>query len=571
MKKMLSYLKGNRLFAVLGPLFKLLEASLELAVPLVVARIIDVAIPNADKGYALKMCLVLVLFGFIGLVFSVTAQFFAAKASVSFCGSLRSALFKKINAFSLSQFDSLGGSTLITRLTGDMNQVQTGLNLALRLLLRSPFVVFGAAIMAFTVDAKSALIFTLVIPLLTVVVFGIMLISMPLYKKTQERVDGLLLRVRESLTGVRVIRAFCREDEETEAFSRQNDGLTQHQRRVGRISALLNPLTYVIINLAIILLIYTGALRIDAGDLTQGQLVALYNYMSQILIELIKLADLIINISKAVASGRRIFHVLDRESGDTVNVIPDCKGYTGGAAVSFENVSMKYTENAEEALKNITLRVNAGENVGIIGSTGSGKSTLVNLILRLYDATDGIVRIDGEDVKSLDRGLLRSRIGIVLQKNRLFKGSIRENLLLGNPDATDGELISAVEAAQAKDVVESKGGLDGLIEQNGRNLSGGQKQRIAIARALVKRPQILILDDSSSALDYLTDAALRKAVRELSREMTVFTVSQRTSSIEDCDRILVLEEGEAVGIGTHTELLSSCEVYREIHESQFRR
>lgn len=571
MKKMLSYLKGNRLVAVLGPLFKLLEATLELIVPLIVAQIIDVAIPNADRGYAVKMCLVLVLLGFTGLLFSVTAQFFAAKASVSFCGNLRSALFKKINSFSLSQFDSLGGSTLITRLTGDMNQVQTGLNLALRLLLRSPFVVFGAAIMAFTVDVKSALIFVGVIPLLAVVIFGIMLISMPLYKKTQEKLDGLLLRVRESLTGVRVIRAFCREDEEIEEFSYQNGQLTQHQRKVGRISALLNPLTYVIINLAVILLIYTGAIRIDSGELTQGQLVALYNYMSQILIELIKLADLIINISKAVASGKRVFDVLDRESSDNVSVTPDSKDCNGGAAVSFENVSVRYTENAEEALKNITLYVNSGENIGIIGSTGSGKSTLTNLILRLYDATSGTVKVDGEDVKSIDRGLLRSKVGIVLQKNRLFKGSIRENLLLGNPDATENELMEAVTAAQAKEVVISKGGLDGLIEQNGRNLSGGQKQRIAIARALVRRPQILILDDSSSALDYLTDAALRKAIKELSQKMTVFTVSQRTSSIADCDRILVLEEGEAVGLGTHEELLASCEVYKEIHESQFKK
>lgn len=568
MKKLLSYLKGNRLVAVLGPLFKLLEATLELLVPLIVARIIDVAIPNADRGYAMKMCLLLVLLGFTGLVFSVTAQFFAAKASVSFCKNLRSALFKKINSFSLSEFDSLGGSTLITRLTGDMNQVQTGLNLALRLLLRSPFVVFGAAIMAFTVDVESALIFVGVIPILAVVIFGIMLISMPLYKKTQEKLDGLLLRVRESLTGVRVIRAFCREDEETEAFSLQNDTLTQHQRRVGRISALLNPLTFVIINLAVILLIYTGGLRIDSGELTQGQLVALYNLMSQILVELIKLADLIINISKAVASGKRIFSVLDKESTDAVSVT-FCEERGCGASVSFENVSVRYTENAEEALKNITLSVKSGENVGIIGSTGSGKSTLVNLLLRLYDATSGRVLIDGTDVKEMEKGELRSRIGIVLQKTKLFKGSIRENLLMGNPYATDGELMKAVTAAQARDVVESKGGLDGVIEQNGRNLSGGQRQRLSIARALVRRPQILILDDSSSALDYATDANLRKAIKEFSEGMTVFTVSQRTSSIAHCDKILVLEEGEAVGLGTHEELLSSCEVYREIYESQF--
>lgn len=568
MKKLLSYLKGNRLVAVLGPLFKLLEATLELLVPLIVARIIDVAIPNADRGFAMKMCLLLVLLGFTGLVFSVTAQFFAAKASVSFCKNLRSALFKKINSFSLSEFDSLGGTTLITRLTGDMNQVQTGLNLALRLLLRSPFVVFGAAVMAFTVDVKSALIFVGVIPILAVVIFGIMLISMPLYKKTQEKLDGLLLRVRESLTGVRVIRAFCREDEETEAFSLQNDTLTQHQRRVGRISALLNPLTFVIINLAVILLIYTGGLRIDSGELTQGQLVALYNLMSQILVELIKLADLIINISKAVASGKRIFSVLDKESADAVSVTHSEK-QRGGASVSFENVSVRYTENAEEALKNITLSVKSGENVGIIGSTGSGKSTLVNLLLRLYDATGGRVLIDGTDVKEMEKGELRSRIGIVLQKTKLFKGSIRENLLMGNPYATDGELMKAVTAAQARDVVESKGGLGGVIEQNGRNLSGGQRQRLSIARALVRRPQILILDDSSSALDYATDANLRKAIKEFSEGMTVFTVSQRTSSISHCDKILVLEEGEAVGLGTHEELLSSCEVYREIYESQF--
>lgn len=570
MRKLFAYLKGYRKETVLSPLFKLLEACLELIVPLVVARIIDEAIPSLDKTYAVHMCLLLVLLGLVGLVFSVTAQYFAAKAATGLCTRLRQALFDRMQSFSCSSADRMGSATMITRLTGDMNQLQTGFNLMLRLLLRSPFVVLGAAVMAFAVDAEAAMVFLGVIPLLSVVIFGIMLISLPMYKKVQGRLDRVLSGARENLTGVRVIRAFRREKAERQEFYSRNEELTQEQRKVGRITALLNPLTYVIINGAVIVLIYSGALRVDSGELTAGQLVALYNYMSQILVELIKFADLIINVTRAAACGRRIAAVLDMPADDIVSKTPRAP-LGGGWPVEFKDVCLRYPGSGGDALSGISFYAPAGSHIGIIGSTGSGKSSLVNLIPRLYTATGGEVTVNGENVADADAGSLRREIGVVPQKIRLFRGSIRDNLLNGNPDATDEDMDAAVIAAQAADVVASKGGLDGMIEQGGRNLSGGQRQRIAIARALVRRPRILILDDSSSALDLATDAALRKSLKAFAEDMTVFTVSQRTSSIAGCDLIIVLEDGKAVGMGDHGSLLRTCEVYREIYESQFKK
>ena len=569
MKKLFSYLKDYRRESVLGPLFKLLEASFELIVPLVVAAIIDRGIGAADKGYILRMCLVLVALGLIGLVCSVTAQYFAAKASVGFVTKLRHALYSHIQRFSYQTLDRVGISTLITRMTSDMNQVQTGLNLALRLLLRSPFVVFGAMIMAFTIDAKAALWFAAAIPALSVVVFGIMLVSIPLYKKVQGLLDQVLAATRENLTGVRVLRAFGKEDAEVAAFERKNEALTAMQKHVGHISALMNPVTYVIINLAILLLIHTGALRVEAGVITQGAVVALYNYMSQILVELIKLANLIINITKSVACGKRIQSVLDMPAGEAVQA--DAPRGDARYRVQFEHAGIRYNEGADESLSDVNLAVRPGETVGVIGGTGSGKSTLVQLIPRFYEATQGRVLVDGIDVRALDPAQLRARIGIVPQKAVLFKGTIRENLLWGNASATDEQLMQAVHTAQADDVLRAKGGLDAEIEQAGRNLSGGQRQRLTIARALVRRPDILILDDSASALDFATDAALRKALRELDYRPTVFIVSQRTSSIRHADRIVVLDDGRAAGIGTHEELLENCQVYREIYDSQFKK
>lgn len=571
MKRLLPYFKGYIKESILGPLFKLLEACLELLVPLVVAQIIDVAIPagNDGKGYAVTLCLVLVGLGLAGLGFSVTAQWFAARSAIGFTAGVRQALYDRIQSFSSSQVDRLGGATLITRLTGDMNQVQTGVNLTLRLLLRSPFVVFGAAVMAFTVDPSSALLFVLVIPVLTMVVFAIMLVSIPLYKKVQSRLDALLSHTRDTLSGVRVLRAFRREEAERREFDTRNRSMTDRQRFVGRITALLNPLTYVILNLAILLLLRVGAIRVDGGSLTPGQLVALYNYMSQILVELIKLADLILNITRSLACAGRVADLLDEPVDDPVNHdTPPVDSVGKGRAVAFEGVCFRYDGAGEEALKDITLSVPAGTNVGIIGSTGSGKSTLVNLILRLYEATAGRVLVGGKDVKDWDVATLRRSVGLVPQRVKLFTGTIRDNLLIGNPDADDATLLAAVEAAQAADVVKSKGGLDGKVEQGGRNFSGGQRQRLAIARALVRKPRILILDDSSSALDNLTDRALREALKTYSDGMTVFTVSQRTSALRGSDVILVLEDGEAVGMGNHEELLASCSVYREIYESQ---
>ncbi len=571
MKKLFSYLKDYRKESILGPLFKLLEAALELIVPLVVAAIIDSGIARGQdgRGYIVRMCLVLVALGLVGLLCSVTAQYFAAKASVGFTKKLRHALFAHIQGFSYQTLDTVGTSTIITRMTSDMNQVQTGLNLTLRLLLRSPFVVFGAMIMAFTVDSRAALWFAAAIPVLSVVVFGIMLISMPLYKKVQQLLDKVLGMTRENLTGVRVIRAFGKEQQETADFNRQNEALTAEQKHVGRISALMNPVTYVIINLAILCLIYTGAIRVDAGIITQGAVVALYNYMSQILVELIKLANLIINITKAVACGKRIQTVLEIPSGETQDTL--LKKEISPYRVEFRHVSLRYAGAGAESLTDISFAVRPGETVGVIGGTGSGKTSLVNLIPRFYTATDGAVLIDGQDVRGMDVSALRARIGVTPQKAVLFKGSIRDNLRWGNENATDAEILRAVQTAQAEDVLSAKGGLDAQIEQNGRNLSGGQRQRLTIARALVRKPDILILDDSASALDFATDAALRKALKALPENPTVFIVSQRTSSIQHADQIIVLDDGAVAGVGTHQQLLESCQVYREIYDSQFKK
>lgn len=566
MKKLLAYLKGYEKESILGPLFKLLEASFELIVPLVVAAMIDRGIGQGNKGYAGRMTLLLIALGLVGLVCSVTAQYFAAKASVGFVTRLRHALMEHLQKFTYAQLDKVGSSTLITRMTSDMNQVQTGMNLALRLLLRSPFVVFGAMIMAFFVDAKAAMVFVVAIPLLSVVVFGIMLLTIPLYKKVQARLDGVTGVTRENLSGVRVLRAFGKEEAEKAEFREKNQGLTTLQKKVGRVSSLMNPLTYAMINGAIVALIYQGALRVDAGALTQGQVVALYNYMSQILVELIKMANLIINMTKAAACGGRIQSILDMPAGAEKL---DGGKEGGDCAVEFRNVCLKYPGAAEDSLTDLTFRVPRGQTVGVIGGTGSGKSSLVNLIPRFYDATGGQVLVNGRDVRAWEPQELRRRIGVVPQKAELFAGSIRDNLKWGDEDADDAALLAAVEAAQAGDVVRNKGGLDAWIEQHGRNLSGGQRQRLTIARALVRRPEILILDDSASALDYATDAALRSALAHLDWRPTVFIVSQRTSSIRHANLILVLEDGKVAGMGTHGELMENCPVYREIHESQF--
>ena len=570
MFRLLHYMKSYKKEAVLGPLFKLLEALLELLVPLVIAAVIDTGIAGNDRSYVIRMCLLLVGLGVVGLVFSITAQYFAAKASVGFVSRLRHALFAHIQSLSYTELDTLGTSTLITRMTSDMNQVQSGVNLTLRLLLRSPFVVFGAMIMAFTIDVKAALIFAVTIPVLSVVVFGIMLWCIPLYKRVQRKLDGVLSATRENLTGVRVIRAFCKEEEQISRFDSCNQDLTRTQKYVGRISALMNPVTFVLINLAIIWLVYTGALRVEAGLISQGAVVALYNYMSQILVELIKLANLIINITKSVACGNRIQSVFEIQS-TLAEADHAPQPVSSPYAVEFSHVSLRYANAGGDALTDISFAARPGETIGVIGSTGSGKSSLVNLIPRFYDATCGQVLVDGVNVKEYPLDDLRSRIGVVPQKAVLFKGTIRDNLRWGNPDATDAELLEAVQTAQAREVLAQKGGLDFELEQGGKNLSGGQKQRFTIARALVKHPRILILDDSASALDFATDAALRKAIREMPGNPTVFIVSQRTSSLQHADQILVLEDGAVVGAGTHEELLESCEVYQEIYQSQFRK
>lgn len=571
MKKLLIYLKSYKKETILAPLFKMLEASFELFVPLVIAAIIDTGIENKDIPYIARMAVLLVVLAVIGLACSLTAQYFSAKAAVGFAAKLKSALFAHIEGLSFKEIDTLGTSTLITRMTSDINQVQSGVNLVLRLFLRSPFIVFGAMIMAFTIDVKAALIFVVAIPLLAIVVFGIMLVSIPLFKKVQGALDNVLGITRQNLTGVRVIRAFNKEQSEIENFDEKNDTLTGLQKFVGKISALMNPVTFVIVNGAIAALIWVGAIRVDAGILTQGQVVALVNYMSQILVELIKLANLIITVTKAVACGNRIQSVFEIKS----SMAEGDKHYevaaNGDMAVEFKNVNLCYNEGADNSLTGIDFSVKKGETIGIIGGTGSGKSSLVGLIPRFYDATQGEVLVDGVNVNEYSFDELREHVGIVMQKAVLFKGTIRENLRWGKNDATDEELWAALDAAQAREFVETKdGGLDFEIAQGGKNLSGGQKQRLTIARALVRKPDILILDDSASALDYATDAKLRAAIAALPGNMTVFIVSQRTASIMHADKIIVLDDGQMVGMGTQDELLENCEVYKEIYNSQFK-
>lgn len=569
MKKLWKYMRDYRREGILAPLFKLLEASLELLVPLVMAQIIDTGISNGDRGFILSLCGILAVLAAVGLVCSITAQYFAAKASVGFAAKLRSTLFKHIQSLSYSKLDTQGTGTLIARITGDINQVQSGMNLALRLLLRSPFVVFGAMIMAFTIDVKAALVFVVTIPLLSIVVFGIMLWSIPMYKKVQARLDKVLGITRENLSGVRVIRAFCKEDEERREFGECNAALTKLQLIVGRVSAAMNPATYIMINLGIAVLIYVGALRVDSGILTQGQVVALYNYMSQILVELVKLASLIITITKALACAGRVSAALDVESDmHGADTMP--KEIDTDEEVRFENVEFGYATGGEPALSGISFSVKKGETMGIIGGTGSGKSSLVSLIPRFYDATGGHVYIKGNEVKDYPLGALREMVGMVPQKAVLFKGTIRENLRWGNADATGEEMERALSDAQALEIVKAKPeGLDSPVAQNGKNLSGGQRQRLTIARALIKKPEILILDDSASALDYATDLALRRSLAALSYKPTVFIVSQRASSILHADKIAVLDEGKMVGLGTHDELMQTCPVYREIYYSQY--
>lgn len=573
MKKLLVYLKDYKKETVLGPLFKLLEASFELIVPLVVASIIDVGIGNGDKDYILKMCGVMVLLGVVGLASSITAQYFAAKAATGFATKLRHALFAHIQSLSFSEIDRIGTSTMITRMTSDINQLQSGVNMVLRLFLRSPFIVFGAMIMAFTIDVKAALVFVVTIPLLSLVVFGIMAVSIPLYKKVQGALDKILSITRENLTGIRVIRAFGKETYEISEFRQSNEDFTAMQMRVGRISALMNPMTYIIINFGIIVLVWVGAVRVNNGNITQGEVVALYNYMSQILVELIKLANLIVTITKAVACGGRIEQVLEMRSSltepqETGN--QQVEQTSNGAKVIFEQVGMAYQGAGEEALSDISFTVNGGETIGIIGGTGSGKTSLVHLIPRFYDASRGKVLVDGRDVKDYSLKELRQKVGIVMQKSVLFKGTIRENICWGKDNATEEEIWEALEIAQAKEIVNNKPeGLETMVSQGAKNLSGGQKQRLSIARAIVKKPEVLILDDSASALDYATDAKLRKAIAGLKNTMTVFIVSQRASSIMHADKIIVLDDGKIVGMGTHEELKRDCEVYQEIYYSQY--
>lgn len=554
--------------AICAPVFKIIEAIFELLVPLVVAKIIDVGIPSGNKGYIVGMCGIMILFGAIGLASTLTAQYFSAKGAVGFSSTVRQALFDHIQSLSFAELDRLGTYTLITRLTNDINQVQTGVNLTLRLLMRSPIIVFGAMIMAFTIDVKSALIFVGVIPALSVVVFGIMLVSIPLYAKVQARLDKVLLKTKENLAGARVIRAFCMEESETADFVEKNESLAKIQKFVGKISSVMNPMTYVIVNLGIILLLYRGAIEVDNGRLTQGMVIALYNYMSQILVELVKLANLIISITKSVACGNRIQAVLDitpsMEDG-SVSSGDENSEY----AVEMENVSFKYASASAASIEDINLKIKKGETLGVIGSTGCGKTTLISLIPRFYDCTAGKVKINGVDVKDYSQEALRESVAVVMQKTVLFNGSIRDNIRWGNENATDEEISQAVSSAQAADVVASKPeGLDFIVEQGGKNLSGGQQQRLSIARALVRKPEILILDNSSSALDYATEAALRKSIAELDFKPTVITVSQRVSSVMHSDRIMVLEDGRAVGLGTHDELLKSCPEYKELYESQ---
>ena len=567
MSKLLKYLKKYKFESILAPFFKLIEVAFELTVPLIVSTIIDVGIENGDKVYIIKRCLLLGLLGILGLCSTLVAQYFSAKASVGFASDIRHALFKHIGKLSYSQLDSLGAPTLITRLTGDINQVQTGTNLTLRLVLRSPFVVFGAVIMAFTVDVKSSLVFVVAVPALAAVVFAIMLVCIPMYRKVQQKLDGLLSKTRENLLGTRVVRAFCKEEEEIADFDAKNNALTEMQTAVGRISAFMNPATFVLINLAIIALIYVGAIRVDSGAISRGAVVALYNYMSQILVELIKLANLIISVTKAIACGNRIQSVLDIEPATVPGHVID-GNENSEYSVEFDKACLSYN-GSEESLHNIDLKIPRGSSIGVIGSTGSGKTSLVNLIPRFYDVTGGCVLVDGVDVRDYDTKALRSKIGVVSQKKALFAGTVRDNIRFGKQDATDEEIWQALETAQAKQMIEDKSGqLDFVLEQEGKNLSGGQRQRMTIARSLVRKPEVLILDDATSALEYATGAALNKALRNTDFAPTVITVSQRVAAIRNADTIVVLDEGEIVGIGTNDELLRSCEVYKEIFDSQ---
>lgn len=576
MFKLLRFLKGYRKQAVLAPLFKLFEALLELFVPLVVASIIDKGIGGASREYTVRMCLLLVLFALVGLGFSVLAQYFSAKTAVGFTAKVRHALFAHIQSLSYTELDRMGTATLITRLTSDMNQIQNGVNLTLRLFLRSPFIVFGAMIMAFSIDVKTAMIFVLVIPVLSVVVFGIMLLSIPLYRRVQLCLDRVLSLTRQNLTGVRVLRAFCKETEQTELFAQKNNHLTKEQKRAAGISALMNPLTYVIINIGIIVLIYTGALRVDAGILTQGAVVALYNYMSQILVELVKLANLIINITKSIACGNRVQAVFETESSLKFDEIPKIREVPslkpGDVCVTFDHATLRYQNASDDMLHDICFTAKAGQTIGVIGGTGSGKSSLVNLIPRFYDVTSGAVRVFGNDVREYPLAVLREAIGMVPQKAVLFSGTIKSNLCFRKAGATDEELWEALRLAQAEEFVRKlPEGLDAPVSQGGKNFSGGQRQRLTIARALVGHPSLLILDDSASALDYATDAALRKALASLPQKPCCFIVSQRTASLMHADTILVMDDGQLVGAGTHEELLANCVVYKEIYDSQFKK
>lgn len=569
MRRLLNYLKKHPVVTVLAPLFKMLEASFELFVPLVVARMIDIGIGRQRSGYLWQMGGILILLGIVGFGFSVTAQFFAAKSAVSAGMAMRNDLFAHINTLSYKEIDTIGTSTLINRMTNDINQVQNGINMFLRLFLRSPFVVFGAMIMAFTVDVKAALPFAAAIPLLLVVVFAILLVSMPLYRKVQKQVDKVLLSTRENLLGIRVVRAFNHQDSEMEHFRKESGNLFQKQIHVGKISALLNPLTYVIINLGIIAILWTGGRQVYIGGLTQGQVIALINYMSQILAELIKLANLIILLSKSMASLNRVNQIFDMHSSIDTTGRPLQAGTEGTPAVQFKDVSFSYAGTGKETLSGLNFTAMPGQTIGIIGGTGSGKTSLISLIPRFYDVTKGKVFINGQDVKTLEPYSIRSRIGLVPQKAQLFKGTLRENIQWGEPDATEQDIYQALDTAQAREFVDArKKGLELMIEQDGGNLSGGQKQRLTIARALVRRPDILILDDSASALDFATDAKLRKAIRQDTRQMTVFLVSQRVSAIQNADKIIVLDDGRIAGTGTHETLLTSCAVYKEIYESQ---
>lgn len=569
MKYLIPFFKKYRLYSILAPLFKMLEATFDLIVPLVVADIINVGISNHDTRYIVSRFGVMILLAVLGLLSSFTAQFFAAKTAIGTASELRHDLISHIGGLDFASLDTLGASTLITRMTADVNQVQNGLNMFLRLFLRSPFIVFGAMIMAFTINKSVALVFAGVIPVLFIIVFGIMFITNPLYKKQQSELDSVTSSARENLTGVRVVRAFAREDAEREEFYGINGALYKIQNKVGRISALMNPLTYVVVNTGIILILWYGAGKVDSGAILSGDVIALVNYLSQILIELVKLANLIVVLSKAVASMGRIGQVLDTKSGMTFGEV---ESSGGSEAIRLENASLRYPTAGEDSLSGITLSVKKGETVGIIGSTGSGKSTLVSLIARFYDATGGSVFLDGVDIKSWSKKALSDKIAVVMQRPQLMSGTIRSNLLFGKPDATEEEMWEALRIAQAEEFVKKKdGGLDAVVEQGGRNLSGGQKQRLSIARAVIKKPEILILDDSSSALDFATDAALRKALRSLSGNVTLFIVSQRATTLMHSDKIMVLDDGECAGLGTHEELLAASAVYKEIYESTERK